>query len=567
MKILGLADGQYDSGACLFEDGRITAAVNEERLNRIKMSAGFPSLSIRECLRCTGTDPGDIDLIVVGSIASPPFVVRYFRKLQQIEKAVRERKGSRLTTALSDFVKYKAQFTSYLPASRMGRIDRRFVEMTLRKDLPRVLRKKRIVLVEHHQAHAASAYYSAGFPEALCVTADSFGDGLSLTINRCRDRKIERLFSMPALNSFGKVYSLFTQYLGFKPNRHEGKILGLSAHGDPERVAIPFPFRMVDGVPTYTQKHGRYAARWLEQFKEYSSEDIAAWLQHNFEREIVGLVRQWVEKTRSRYLALAGGVFANVRLNQKLAELPGIESLFIFPQMGDGGLGVGAVLEYLRPEPEKLEHVYFGPDFGEREMGEAMRDRGVPFRKVPAIEKEIARLISEGKVVGRFDGRMEYGPRALGNRSILYHAKDPSVNHWLNKRLNRTEFMPFAPATLKEYAHERYRNVSRLIHPAMFMTITFDCTDRMKKESPAAVHVDGSARPQLVTAESNRGFYTIIDEYRKITGIPTIINTSYNMHEEPIVCSPDDAVRSFIEGHLDYLAMGPFLAENPKKNG
>ncbi|MDD5556332.1 MAG: carbamoyltransferase C-terminal domain-containing protein [bacterium] len=567
MKILGLADGQYDSGACLFEDGAVAAAVNEERLNRIKMSSGFPSRSIAEVLRCTGTAPEEVDLIVVGSVASPPFIVRRFRKFQQIETAVRENKSYRLTAALSDFVKYRLRMTSYLPESRMGRIDRRLVERILRRDLPGALRRKPIRFVEHHRAHAASAYYCAGFPEALCVTSDSFGDGLSFTINLCRDRTIERVFSMEALNSFGKVYSLFTQYLGFKPNRHEGKILGLSAHGDWRRVEVPFPFRVVDGVPTYTERHGTYAARWLERFKHYSSEDIAAWLQHHTEREILALVRPWVERSGMRRLVLAGGVFANVRLNQKLAELPGVESVFIFPHMGDGGLGVGAVLDHLAPETLRLAHVYFGPEFGEREMAEAMRRRGASFREIRPIEPEIARLISEGKVVGRFNGRMEYGPRALGNRSILYHAKDPSVNHWLNKRLNRTEFMPFAPATLVERAAECYRDVDRNIHPAMFMTITFDCTDSMKRESPAAVHVDGTARPQLVSRESNASFYAIIDEYRKITGLPSIINTSYNMHEEPIVCSPDDAVRSFIEGHLDHLAMGPFLAENPKRNG
>jgi carbamoyltransferase len=158
---------------------------------------------------------------------------------------------------------------------------------------------------------------------------------------------------------------------------------------------------------------------------------------------------------------------------------------------------------------------------------------------------------------------MEYGPRALGNRSILYHAKEPAVNHWLNQRLGRTEFMPFAPATLFEHRHACYRNIDGAEYAAMFMTLTFDCTDRMKHESPAAVHVDGTARPQLVSASSNPSFYAVLTEYYRLTGIPSLINTSFNMHEEPIVCTPADAVRAFLQGNLDYLAIGPFLARHP----
>jgi carbamoyltransferase len=158
---------------------------------------------------------------------------------------------------------------------------------------------------------------------------------------------------------------------------------------------------------------------------------------------------------------------------------------------------------------------------------------------------------------------MEYGPRALGNRSILYHAREPEVNQWLNQRLGRTEFMPFAPATLYEKRADCYRNVDGADYAAQFMTVTFDCTESMKKDSPAAVHVDGTARPQLVTAQSNPSFYRIISEYYRLSGIPSVINTSFNMHEEPIVCTPEDAIRAFLQGNLDYLAIGPFLVAHP----
>jgi len=175
------------------------------------------------------------------------------------------------------------------------------------------------------------------------------------------------------------------------------------------------------------------------------------------------------------------------------------------------------------------------------------------------IEQEIAKVLAEGKVVARFDGRMEYGPRALGNRSILYQPNDVSVNDWLNKKLKRTEFMPFAPVTMADHADKCYKNLKGQEYAAGFMTIAMDCTDFMKNTSPGVVHVDGTARPQLVSRKDNESYYKIIEEYNKITGIPGIINTSFNMHEEPIVCSPEDAVRAFKDSQLDYLAIGPYL--------
>jgi carbamoyltransferase len=182
---------------------------------------------------------------------------------------------------------------------------------------------------------------------------------------------------------------------------------------------------------------------------------------------------------------------------------------------------------------------------------------------VDAVEPEIARLLADGRVVARFNGRMEFGPRALGNRSILYHCSDPTVNDWLNKRLERTEFMPFAPATIEDEAESSFVGLSGAEHAAEFMTIIFDCSDEFRASCPAAVHVDGTARPQIVRQATNPSFHRVLEEYRKLTGVGTVVNTSFNMHEEPIVCSPEDAVRAFLLGHLDYLAIGHYVVENP----
>jgi carbamoyltransferase len=277
-------------------------------------------------------------------------------------------------------------------------------------------------------------------------------------------------------------------------------------------------------------------------------------------------VGHYVRKTGIRNIVLSGGVVANVKLNQRLKEIDGVERIFVHPNMGDGGCGTGAaLLEFAGAPPlsKPLSDVFWGPSYDGDEIVEALQRAQLRFDRYQPIEPKIAALIASGKVVARFNGRMEYGPRALGNRSILYHAREPEVNQWLNQRLGRTEFMPFAPATLYEQRHECYRNIDGAEYAAQFMTITFDCTERMKRESPAAVHVDGTARPQLVTPTSNPSFYRIISEYHKLTGIPSVINTSFNMHEEPIVCTPDDAIRAFLQGNLDYLAIGEYLVPHP----
>jgi carbamoyltransferase len=318
--------------------------------------------------------------------------------------------------------------------------------------------------------------------------------------------------------------------------------------------------------------------------------DLAASIQQHCERIALAYVRDHMRHCSKssgtlRDVAIAGGLFANVRINQKLYEMDGVDRLWVHPGMSDMGLAVGAALALCvrnrntggntggTPVPqhmaqmawdrEVIRGVYYGPGYSAEEIERELERRDLGFTRPAEIEAEIARLLADGYVVARFNGRMEYGPRALGNRSILYQPTETSVNDWLNKRLRRTEFMPFAPSTLFEYAGECYRDHEGAQDAARFMTITFDCTDQMRKTCHGVVHVDGTARPQLVRKEENPSYYQIIDEFRRLTGVPTIINTSFNMHEEPIVCSPADAIRAFQLGHLDYLAIGDFLVPSP----
>ncbi|MBM4000044.1 MAG: hypothetical protein FJ297_10995 [Planctomycetes bacterium] len=274
-----------------------------------------------------------------------------------------------------------------------------------------------------------------------------------------------------------------------------------------------------------------------------------------------------VKKTGISRIALSGGVNANVKLNQRIREVPGVKCVFVYPNMGDGGCATGAAMlacgaASFRAEP--IDHVYYGPDYADHEIESALRDANLAFDRSPDIEETVADLLVENRIVGRFEGRMEYGPRALGNRSILYPAQDPDVNQWLNHQLGRTEFMPFAPAALASEAPQLFKNLDGCEKTAEFMTVTFDCTERMTRQCPAAVHVDHTARPQLVSPTTNASFHAILAAYHRRTGIPSVINTSFNMHEEPIVCSPDDAIRAFLQGRIDYLAIGSYLVPHPK---
>ena len=242
--------------------------------------------------------------------------------------------------------------------------------------------------------------------------------------------------------------------------------------------------------------------------------------------------------------------------------------------MSDEGIAAGAALtQWARANPEAatkgvkcFDHVYLGHEYSDDEVEEALKTSGIEFSRPGNPEAEIARLVAEGYVVARVAGRMEYGPRALGNRSILYRPDEPEVNDWLNKRLKRTEFMPFAPAALAEDADRYFIGVDGAHDTARFMTITFDCTELMKQTCPGVVHVDGTARPQLVSESDNPSYYRIIKEFKRLTGLSCMVNTSFNIHEEPIVYTPHDAIRAFQKGHLDALAIGPFLAMNAQSD-
>jgi carbamoyltransferase len=607
VKVLGLSPLDKDSTVTIVEDGKITYAAAEERFTRVKLQNGFPWRSLEDALERTGTRAEDIDKVVY------PFLTydeetRLFEKnlakerefLEETEKTAttdelqkaktRIPAGREPVPGLGDpnerLEKGLLKNLAYRVLASEGVVSRNIAkrgserwgkeatqyhhqwQMELETGLAEVGLGGKLKRVEHHLSHAANAYYTSGYDQALIVTLDGYGSGLAGSINAGRDGKIERLHGLEYPHSLGTFYESVTSALGFTPSRHEGKIVGLAAYGDPEVLGDVLRRRFVfsNGGFRIVETNNVYFARLLAS--QFPKIDVAAAYQRVLEEVAVAYVKQHLAKTGIKNLVLSGGVVANVKLNQRLREIEGVEGIFIHPNMGDGGCGTGAALAEFAgsaPTRERINDVYLGPSYSPEEIEEALRRAQLPFTHYRPIEPKIAMLLAAGKVVARFDGRMEYGPRALGHRSILYHAKEPSVNQWLNQRLGRTEFMPFAPATLHEHRHANYKLVDGADYAAEFMTITFDCTPSMIRDCPAAVHVDGTARPQLVSATGSPGFHRLLTEYYKLTGIPTLINTSFNMHEEPIVCSPDDAIRAFLQGNLDYLAIGEFLVEHPKR--
>ena len=577
MIILGISLS-HDAGACIVKDGKIISAVNEERLNRIKMYWGFPKLSISEVLRLANVKPEEVNYVAVSNLTmtgmedgSNP---DERNERTYIKNEMQTAKKMMYTISKFGFVGSEGFRKMMLVAGILK--TKKTVKM-IKEHLKSLEIKAPMVQIEHHRSHAASAFLTSGFKECLTYTSDFMGDFLCCTVNICNENGIERIFSVPFYHSPGMVYTWITKYLGFTPGKHEGKITGLAAFGKPTTYETFTKYlQLSKDKKSYERKiRSFWYLNALEMFKKdfsgFTREEIASGLQKRFEDVIVEHIRYWLQKYPMKNITLAGGIFANVKLNQRILDMEEIENIFIHPHMSDGGLAVGAALalwmdlilkEGKKIIPGKLENVYFGEEFNNEKIKEELEKHGLKYEYFPNIERKIAEIIADEKVVGRFNGKMEYGPRALGNRSILYSPKKKEVNDWLNKRLKRTEFMPFAPSTLKEAAEKCFLNIKGSEHAAEFMTITFNVTPWFAKNCPAVTHIDGTARPQLVSKEANPSYYKIIKEYEKISGIPAIVNTSYNMHEEPIVCTPDDAIRSFKDGNLDYLAIGNYLVKN-----
>jgi len=577
--VLGVSTS-HETGSALYDGHRCLAAISEERLDRVKFSTKYPpKRSIRAVIETAGVDPHEITDVVVAGLPAGRLAATLLRG--QLADSFE----------FHGWIDYFPHFNKLL--YRLFTLYRAFGYRSVSRFLAREYGiRPRLHFVVHHLCHAASTYRTAPFEDAIVVTADGVGDDTSITVSEGHGDRLRLLKLIRYPHSLGQFYTACTQALGFRANRHEGKITGLSGFGnvDPdlyERVRSTIrssgsDFKLdkrfysegiVRGLAIGKIRRGEdlfdalqyrnYKTPLTRVIEGYRREDVAAVFQTILEEELVALVRSFKEQTGLRHLCLSGGVFANVKANAAVFHSLGFEKVYIFPHMGDGGLANGAALELLQARPTPFDDVYWGPEYDDAQLERALQaaaGSGLRYRRAEDLEREVAQLLGEMKVVARFNGRMEFGPRALGNRSILYSASQKEANHWLNKRLGRTEFMPFAPVALERAADKLFKGIGGVEHACKFMTIILDCTEFTMEKCPAIVHVDGTARPQLVNESINPSMNRILEHYEALTGIPLLVNTSFNMHEEPIVCSPQDAIRAFLDSRLDYLALGPFIA-------
>jgi len=578
--VLALSDS-HDAGAAVIVDGRMVAAVNEERLDRRKMSGGLPVRSIPVVLRLAGLDPRDVtDVAVAGriSLGEVPLTNDFsradgsFAPAQRVAETLDGMPVLRPVLRADLALDMYRRFMPGLSQRRLAACGASLREAGLRSGIVAAMRA-----YDHHDAHLASAYYTSGMDECLILSNDGFGDGVCCKVAVGKAGRLRVLSTNSFFNSIGVLYNYATRLCGFLQAHHAGKTTGLAAYGSSERTVDAFR-----AIIDWDATAGRYVNRGSifrralrdlgTALQGASREDIAAGVQRHLEEVLVAQASHYLRETGLRRIVLVGGVHANVKVNQRIAALAEVEELFVYPHMGDGGLAAGAGFLALGeargapPRPYRLEHVYLGPAFEEEEMSAALVRARLRFTRTERPAAAIASMLAANQVVARFVGAMEYGPRALCHRSILYPATNPEVNRWLNEQLRRTEFMPFAPVLRMQDAGAFFTDLSpAVVHAAEFMTITLTASARMAREAPATVHVDGTARPQFVRPEINSDCHEILDEYFALTGLSVLVNTSFNMHEEPIVCSPGDAVRAFLDSNIDALAMGPFIARHPSQ--
>lgn len=561
MKILGVHIG-HDSSAALIVDGRIVADVAEERFTRTKHYAGLPIQSVAYCLKSQNLTMADIDAVAVparGSVSDLNFL--FDLKGAQQEKSTRKRQAF-------EFVREILKKPEVKPPLYL-------------KNFPLHARTE-IIHVEHHLAHAASAYYTSGNRDRqLIVTIDGSGDGLSGGLWRGENGRITRLHSFPNAGSLGWFYSNVTEGLGWWHGDGEGKTMGLAPYGDHTKcqgVLDKFTPKYRNGDLIAPHDFGRNcywneggAIQWhfdeayeiRDLVKKYGAENIAAEGQRVLEEQVKQIIYPWLEREGTKNLSAAGGVMLNVKLNQRLWESGRIACHHTYPNPGDSGLAVGAALyAYYSANPSApiypIEDLYLGPEYSDQEIEDALKLRRIEYRRTDNVAEFMAGKLAEGKICAWFQGRMESGPRALGARSILMSTAKAEYKDIINARVKfREGFRPFCPSLLWERKEDYLENA----RDEFFMVTSFTCKEGKRSRVPAVVHADGTLRPQTVKKEFAPRFWNLLHEFEKLTGDSVLLNTSFNVMGEPIVNHPRDAVRCFYDNGLDVLALGSFILE------
>ena len=565
MIVLGFTywNGSHDSSAAIVRDGALVAAAEEERFSRAKHDGDIPFNAIDYCLREAGVTMRDVDVVAYPDL---PYRTGPNSQLAETSPAsVRELIDAGRLRGRSMIHKRALDAAVRLRVARDAGLNplvaKAFDEMRQRYGILPPFR-----FYGHHLAHSAAAYLTSGFDEAAIVTLDGRGGALSGATWCGSGAGIDRLEEEPYSNSLGWFYRDCTRYAGLG-DFGEGKLMGLAPYGTagPQLTAVN---ELIDTVDAKWFRYRASPSRRSLPFSNRADSDIladpwpdfAAAAQHALERGIERASRSALLGSRARNLCVGGGVAMNCSANGKLFAAGIADDMWLFPASGDGGLSVGAALLAARDLGEyqqiRLESPYWGPSFDDAECEAALHEMQLTFARSSALSNEVASMLAAGDVVGWFQGRMELGPRALGNRSILADPRTVEMRDKANRIKRRESWRPLAPSILSERTREWFA----LTPPNAFMLFAVQATAQTRERAPAIVHVDGSARPQPVTRELNPRYYDLLAAFEGLTGVPILLNTSFNAAGEPIVCSPRDAVKTFLSTDLDVLVLGPFIA-------
>lgn len=557
--ILGLWDG-HDAGAAVVRGHRILFAVNEERLTRRKLEVGFPSRSIRECAKFLGCQPGDLGDVAITTWDPAKTLTRCVPRLAEEYYLLRRRKKP--LTANNRFRKLmKYWITELPPLSITKQISGSVVARRLR-DLG--CASPRVHWYDHHYGHATAAAFCSGFDSALVVTIDGIGDGLSGSISTFDGERLNRISAISGRSSLGIFFEHVTNLLNMRELEDEGKVMALAnfAQAPPDAENPLLEFLAVDGLQVRAQCSSVRLYGALQRILwRWPSEQFAAMAQRVLEVKVVELIRNAIRETGLRRIACSGGVASNVKVNMLVHEMPEVERLFVFPHMGDGGLALGAAMALNHDRHGvsryELRDLQLGPSFADDEILAAIKAGALAYEKPADVEAEAARLLFEGRVLFWFEGRMEIGPRALGGRSILARADAEHLKDELNLKLKkRVWYQPFCPTMLHEDAVEVLDNYKGVPDP--FMTMAFRVKTEHRGALRAVTNIDGSCRPQILRHETTR-YARLLREYKKLSGRGVLLDTSFNTHGEPIVCSPHDAVRTFLATDVSHMVMEDYL--------
>jgi len=578
MNILGINAYHANASAALLCDGRLVAAVEEERFNRVKYAAGFPIQAIRYCLAEAGITLDDVDHVAIPRDPWARLATKVFYALRMPSFALER---ARVMARFAGVKEELAQAFDIAPESIRAQFHR----------------------IEHHQAHLASTFFVSPFEQAAVLSADGLGDFASTMWATGRGEILKVHGSVAFPHSLGMYYTALTQYLGFWKFGDEYKVMGLAAYGEPAyldefrrivRSNGSLAFRL--GLDYFTHhRHGAEMtwrdagqtpvlgrlfsgemehllgpARGPEAPLEQRHRDTAATMQAALEETLLTMLNALHRQTKLQNLCLAGGVAFNCVANGKIFERTPFERVFVQPAAGDAGLSLGAachVYHQILGQPRQfvMDHSHWGPGFSTNEIRRVIANRGANSEVHVAelnedfLVKTVAQSIAQGKIVGWFQGRAEWGPRALGNRSIIADPRRPQIKDVLNQRIKHREtFRPFAPSVLAEATGEYFERSD----PSPFMTFAYAVRPEKRAVIPAPTHVDGTARLQTVNREANPLYWRLLKEFANLTGVPVIVNTSFN-ENEPIVCRPEEALDCFLRTKMDVLVLGNFVLEKP----